>query len=85
MHMSKLLSGLVAGNSSSSSTRAAACSTSLSAQKQGMDLFSAAVIQGGNFCININTLNQSPTLSVDSATKQTWKRLKPVYSDSDNE
>ena len=58
MHMSKLLSGLVAGNSPSSSTKAAACSSPLSAQKQGMDLFSGAVIQGGNFSININTLNQ---------------------------
>ena len=82
MHMSKLLSGLVAGNSSSSSTKPAACSSSLSSQKQDMDLFSAAVIQGGNFIININTLNQSPTLSVNSAAKQTWKRLKPLDSDS---
>ena len=56
IYMSRLLSGLVAGNSSSSSTKAAACSSSLSAQKQGMDLFSAAVIEGGNFSISINTL-----------------------------
>ena len=83
--MSKFLSGLVARNSSSSSTRAAACSSSLSAQKQGMDLFRAAVIQGAQFLHKHKHSHQSLTLSIDSATKQTWKRLKPVDRDSDNE
>ena len=50
-----------------------------------MSLFGGAVIQGGNFSININTLNQSPTLSVDSSSpveKKAWKRLKTLDSDS---
>ena len=69
MYMSNVLSSLVAGTSSSSVKEACASSSCDSAaRKHTMSLFSGAVIQGGNFSFNINTLNQSPTLSVDSSS-----------------
>ena len=42
-----------------------------------MSLFGGAVIQGGNFSININTLRVP-------SKKKAWKRLKTLDSDSDN-
>ena len=88
MYMSNVLSSLVAGTSSSSvEETCASTSCDSTAGKHAMSLFGGAVIQGGNFSININTLNQSPTLSVDSSSpveKKAWKRLKTLDSDSDN-
>ena len=64
MHMSKVLSGVMADTTASSSSETACPSSSDSQNigKQSMALFSGAVIQGGNFSIHINTVNQSPTL-----------------------
>ena len=45
---------------------------------------SGAVISGGHFSVAINTLNQSPTLSVrEENPSKTYKRIKPLDSDSD--
>ena len=46
-----------------------------------MALFSGAVIQGGIFKININTVNQSPTLATTLSSPEAvrWKRLRPLY------
>ena len=63
MQMSKVLSSVVAGtttNTSSYETAIPAISPSTSESQQSMALFSGAVIKGGNFSININTINQSP-------------------------
>ena len=47
-------------------------------------LFSGAVISGGHISVAINTLNQSPTLSVrEKDPSKTYKRIKPLDSDSD--
>jgi len=63
MHMSVVLSSVVAGTSASSSSQSARPSSSDSQNtcKQSMTLFSGAVIQGGNFSIHINIVNQSLT------------------------
>ena len=62
MYMSNVLSSLVAGTSSSSvEETCASTSCDSTAGKHAMSLFDGAVIQGGNFSININSLNQSPT------------------------
>ena len=46
--------------------------------------FSSAVISGGHISVAINTLNQSPTLSVgEENPSKTCKRIKPLDSDSD--
>ena len=52
-----------------------------------MALFSGAVIQGGNFSINTNTLNQSPTLSTNPSNPEAvrWKRLRPLELESDSD
>ena len=45
-------------------------------------LFSSAVISGGHISVAINTLNQSPTLSVGEENPgKTCKRIKPLHSD----
>ena len=55
-----------------------------------MALFSRAVIEGGNFSININTVNQSPKLTLEESSppealpRCIWKRLRPL-DDSDDE
>jgi len=70
MQMSKVLSSVVSGNPASSCSETA-CPSSFDSQntgKQSMTLFSGAVIQGGNFSININTVNQSPTLTSDPSS-----------------
>ena len=52
--------------------------------QQPLSLFSGAVISGGHISVAINTLNQSPTLSVrEQNPSKTYKRLKPLDSDSD--
>ena len=47
-------------------------------------IFSSAVISGGHISVAINTLNQSPTLSVGEENPgKTCKTIKPLDSDSD--
>ena len=59
------------------------------AAQQPLSLFSGAVISGGHIIngghsVAINTLNQSPTLSVrEENPSKTYKRIKPLDSDSD--
>ena len=63
MKMSQVLSSVVAGTATKTSsyqTANPAISRSTSESQQSMALFSEAVIQGGNFSININIVNQSP-------------------------
>ena len=89
MHMSKVLSSVVAGTpaSSSSETACPSSSDSQNTGKQSMALFSGAVIQGGNFSIHINTVNQSPTLTTDLSSPEAarWKRLRPLELESDSD
>ena len=82
MHMSKVLSSVMAGTTASSSSETA-CTPSSDSQnggKQSMALFSGAVI-------NINTLNQSPTLSTNPSSPEAvrWKRLRPLELESDSD
>jgi len=66
MKMSQVLSSVVAGTATKTSSYEkanAAISPSTSESQQSMALFSGAVIQGGNFSININTVNQSPKIT----------------------
>ena len=88
MHMSKVLSSVVAGTPASSSSETACLSSSDSQNtgKQSMALFSGA-IQGGNFSIRINTVNQSPTLTTDPSSPEAarWKRLRPLELESDSD
>ena len=55
--------------------------------QQAMSLFSGAVIHGGQFSISINSLNQSPRLTIQEAKGESspkrYKRLKVLDSDSD--
>ena len=54
------------------------------AAQQPLCLFSGAVISGGRISVAINTLNQSPKLSLRSENpSKTYKRIKPLDSDSD--
>ena len=59
-----------------------------SESQQSMALFSGAVIQGGNFSININTVNKSPKLTLEESSPPEalprWKKLRPL-EDSDDE
>ena len=60
--MSQVLSSVVAGTATKTSSceqANPAISPSTSESQQSKALFSGAVIQGGNFSININTFNQS--------------------------
>ena len=62
MKMSQVLSSVVAGTATKTSSYEKAnpaISPCTSESQQSMALFSGAVIQGGNFSININTFNQS--------------------------
>ena len=53
------------------------------AAQQPLSLFSGAVISGGHISVVINTLNQSPTLSVrEEYPSKTSKRIKPLDSNS---
>ena len=66
MKMSSVLSSVVAGTATKTSSHEKAnpaISPSISGSQQSMALFSVAVIQEGNFSININTVNQSPKLT----------------------
>jgi len=64
-----------------------AISPSTSESQQSMALFSGAVIQVGNFSININLINQSPKLTQQESSSPEalprWKRLRPL-DDSDD-
>ena len=52
--------------------------------QQPLSLFSGAVISGGHISVALNTLNESPTLSVrEENPRKTYKRIKPLDSDSD--
>ena len=86
MHMSKVLSGVVAGTPASSCSEPACLSSSDSQNtgKQSMALFSGAVIQGGNFSIHINTVT---TLTTDPSSPEAarWKRLRPLELESDSD
>lgn len=91
MKMSQVLSSVVAGTATKTSsfeTANPAISPCTSESQQSMALFSGAVIQGGNFSININTVNQSPKLSLEESSPPEalprWKRLRPL-EDSDDE
>ena len=54
------------------------------AAQQPLSLFSGAVISGGHISVAINTLNQSPTLSVpEKNPSKTLKRIKSLHLDSD--
>ena len=60
MKMSHVLSSVVSGTATKTSSYEKgnpAISPSTSESQQSMALFSGAVIQGGNFSININTVN----------------------------
>ena len=53
------------------------------AAQQPLSLFWGAVISGGHIGVAINTLNQSPTLSVwEENPSKTYKRIKPLDSES---
>ena len=91
MKMSQVLSSVVAGTATKTSSYEKAnptISPSTSESQQSMALFSGAVIQGGNFSININTVNQSPKLTLEESSPPEalprWKRLRPL-EDSDEE
>ena len=83
MQMSKVLSSVVAGTATKTSS-----TPSTSESQQSMALFSGAVIQGGNLSININTINQSPKLTLEESRPPEalprWKRLRRL-EDSDDE
>ena len=91
MKMSEVLSSVVAGTATKTSsfeTANPAISPSTSEPQQSMALFSGAVIQGGNFSINMNTVNQSSKLSQEESSPPEalprWKRPRPL-EDSDDE
>ncbi|CAB4012922.1 zinc finger MYM-type 2-like [Paramuricea clavata] len=97
MQMSKVLSGYTSGSAAKTSSDKTVNSpptcSPISEAQQAMALFSGAVIKGGNFSININTVNQSPKLTLEQEPSQNsakdealskWKRLKPL-EDSDDE
>ncbi|CAH3152537.1 unnamed protein product [Porites lobata] len=91
MKMSQVLSSVVAGTATKTSSYEKAnptISPSTSESQQSMALFSGAVIEGGNFSININTVNQSPKLTLEESSPPEalpwWKRLRPL-EDSDDE
>ena len=79
----------MSGNPASSCSEKACPSSSNSQNigKQAMALFSGAVIQGGNFSIHINTVNQSTALTTDPSSPEAarWKRLRPLELESDSD
>ena len=90
MKMSQVLISVVAGTTTKPSSfekANPAISPSTSESQQSMALFSGSVIQGGNFSININTVNQSPKLTLEESSPAEalprW-RLRPL-EDSDDE
>jgi len=91
MKMSQVLRTVIAGiatKTSSYEKAYPAISPSPSESQQSMAFLSKAVIQGGNFSININTVNQSPKLTLQESSPPAalprWKRLRPL-EDSDDE
>ena len=87
MQMSKVLSSVVAGTATKTSsyeTAIPAISLSISESQQSMALFSGAFIQDGNFSININTVNQSPKLTLEeSSPPEALSRWKSKNSDDE--
>ena len=93
MQVSNFLSNVVAGHATETSsyeTANPAISPSTSESQQSMalfSLFSGAVIQGDNFSININTINQSPKLTLEESSPPEvlprWKRLRPLEDSGD--
>lgn len=51
--------------------------------QQSVALFSGAVIQGGQFSVTINTVNQSPTIPFQE--NRPWKRIRVLSSSSDED
>ena len=91
MKMSQVLSSVVSGTATKTSSyekATPAISPSTSESQQSMALFSGSVIQGSNFSININTVNQSPKRTQQESSPPEalprWKRLRPL-EDSDDE
>ena len=71
MQISKALSSVVAGTATKTSSYETAnpvISPSNSESRQSKALFSGAVIQGGNFSININIVNQSAKLTLEESS-----------------
>ena len=89
LNMSHTLAGLSSGeiapqSGSYPTFRPTFSQQSKQAAQHFVSLFSGAVISGGHFSVAINTLNQSPTLSVrEENSSKTYKRIKPLDSDSD--
>jgi len=70
MKMSQVLSSVVAGTATKTSSYEKANPAIFpftSESQQSMALFSGAVIQGSNYSININTVNQSPKLTLQES------------------
>ena len=91
MKMSQVLSSVAAGTATKTSSYEkanSAISPSISESQQSMALFSGTVIQGGKFSININTVNQSPKLTLEESSPPEaltrWKRLRAL-EDSDDQ
>ena len=71
MKMSQVLSSVVAGTATKTSwykNANPAITPSTPESQQSMALFSAVVIKGGNFSIKINTVNQSPKLTLEESS-----------------
>lgn len=98
MHMSRKLSALTTGTTESSyvsqetTQENPETSTMLihrtsenkQAGQQALSLFTGATISGGQITVSINTLNQSPTLTVRETPKpKRYKRIRALDSDSD--
>ena len=69
--MSQVLSSVVAGTATKTSwykNANPAITPSTPESQQSMALFSAVVIKGGNFSIKINTVNQSPKLTLEESS-----------------
>ena len=85
--MSKLLSGYSSGTATKTSSHKTAnieaIYSSNSETQQAMTLFSGAVINGGNFSININTVSQSPKLTLEEEPRQISQKIKRCQNGRD--
>ena len=93
MNMSQVPSSVVAGHGIAAKTSSyekanPAISPSTSESQQSMAMFSGAAIQGSNFSIKINTVNQSPKLTLEESSPPEalprWKGQRSL-EDSDDE
>ena len=86
LQVSKVLSSVAAGTATKTSSYETANPASSESQ-QSMALFSGAVIQGGYLFININTVNQSPKLTLEESSPPEalprWKRLGSLEDSED--